>query len=320
VASTPFIQSIDVEDGAQLGLNGNTVNVSRNIDARTSGSIVGGTINVPSGSNGGTMRGALPSVACQSGQYTLSGVTQLSGSLSLTNCSLDVHGQTLTIAQSLSTSSGAGLTMSQASTVTVNGNASFLGGTMTLTAGNLVVAGNFTQSNGTFAPSGSHTVTLGAGGAQSQGVTFDDVTNSWFQNLNVSLVSGKTVTINSAVKVKGAMSVVASTGGTLSLPNGLENQLNGPITISGTMGINLGETINTSSLKLSGGTITLIGSGVLALGNGTLALGDNLDLIVNVTGGLVGSAPAQCTHGANVTISGTNGPAVAALKQLCGIQ
>src|SRR6202012_3315615 len=55
--SNPFIGSIDVEDGAVLALNSHTLNVTQDIDARTTGIIFGGTIHVPAGSNGGIIRG-----------------------------------------------------------------------------------------------------------------------------------------------------------------------------------------------------------------------------------------------------------------------
>ena len=106
-------------------------------------------------------------------------------------------------------------------------------------------------------------------------------------------------------------------GGTLALPVGLANQLNGPITVNGTMELQLGGVINTSSLTLGQGTVTVTGNGLLAA-VGALKLDDNLHLKVNATGTLIGSVP-QCSHGNNVTIDGSNAQAVATLKQLCGL-
>jgi adhesin/invasin len=319
--STPSIGSVDVEDGAQLSLNGNTLSIFQNVDARTTGVITNGTINVPSGANGGTMRGALPNVTCQGGHFTLSGLTLISNSLTLSNCVVDLNNQTATVAQNLAMSAGATLVMNQASSaLQVAGNASFAGGVSTLSAGSIAFGGDFSvASGGVFAPSGSHTVTLGLGGPQNQVIRFDDVASSWFQNLNVAMVTGSAVAINSAVRVRGEMRVTASTGGTLSLPVGLSTQGNGPIIVTGTMAIVLGRTITTSSLTLSGGTVTLVGNGVLSLGGGTLQLGDGLTLIVNAMGSLIDSPPNSCTHGSNVSISGTNTDAVTALKQACGI-
>jgi hypothetical protein len=314
------VPSIDVEDRAQLDLNGKTLSVFQNVDARTNGVIRNGTIIVPVGANGGGVRGTLPDVNCQSGQYSLIGVAQLTGALSLSNCVFDLGGKNLFVAKSLMTTAGAGLIMTRpASTMEVGGSATFGGTANQLTGGTLMVSGDFTQSgSGTFAPSGTHTVKIGPNADQNQRVTFSDVGGSWFQNLTLTVAAGRTVTINSPVMVRGNFLVVGN-GGTLALPVGLANQLNGPITVTGTMTLNLGGIINTSSLAFGHGTVTLTGDGQASLANGTLRLDDDLHLIVNATGNLVGGTPAQCVHGSRVTIDGANVQAVAALKLFCGI-
>ncbi len=320
--TNPVVASIDVEDGAQLNLSGGTLNVSKNIDARTSGSIGNGTIMIPAGAAiGGSMRGTLPSVNCQSGAYSLTGQTQLSGALTMNNCSIDLGGQSLSVAQSLSVGSSAGLLMTQASsTMQIAGNAAFASGGNQLTAGTLSVGGNFVQSGtGTFVPSGTHTVIIGQGGAKNPFVSFDDVTGSWFENLTVMLVSGKTVTINAPVRVLGAFNVTSTTGDTLSLAAGLADSPNGPISVTGSLAVNLGGTINTPSLTFGAGTVTLTGSVDHVLSNVALTLGDSLHLFVNVMGNLVDLESVNCHAGTGVTISGTNDQAVAALKQACGV-
>ena len=312
------ISSIDVEDGARVNLNNNTLSIYQNIDARTSGAIVGGTIAVPIGANGGTVRGSLPNVNCQSGQHTLNGPTQLTGTLTLGNCTFDLGAQTLAVAGALTTTAGGGFIMNQTNSVLTAGAVSFGGTGSQLSAGTLNVLGNFTQTGtGTFAPTiGTHTVALGPS-TQDQSVTYGDLTSSWFQNLDVSVASGRTVSINSAVQVRGNLTI-HGTGGTFALPAGL-TALNGPMVATGTMTLAIGGVVNATSLTLGNGTITVTGSGLVVLGSGTLRLDDNLHLIVNIPGDIMGNITTTCTHGSNVTIDGNNTQAIGALRQLCGI-
>jgi len=314
--------SIDVEDGGRVDLNGNALTVFENIDTRTSGLIFNGTL-IAAG-NGGGLRGSIETLDCQGGSHLLTGITQITHSMTMSNCQVDLAGTGLAITQNLTMGSGSSIVMNTApSTVQVFGSATFGGAPSELTAGVLFVEGNFTQTgSGNFAPSGNHTVALGTYDTKNQVVNFDDVTSSQFENLSIRLVTGKTVTINSAVKVAGALTVVSTGGGTLSLPAGLKNQLNGPISLTGSMAVNLGGVINTSLLSFAGGTVTLTGAAQLALGNGSLNLGDNLHLSVNAMGtlGIDAANPPRCTHGTNVVIDGTNIQAVAVLKQACGIQ
>ena len=109
LGSNPTIGSIDVEDGATLNLSGHTLSVFQNIDSRASGTIFGGTINVPLGANGGYLRGQnLPTVNCQSGTHTMIGQTQIFGSLTLNNCTFDVTNNLLTQSQGTFATAGAG--------------------------------------------------------------------------------------------------------------------------------------------------------------------------------------------------------------------
>jgi hypothetical protein len=273
----------------------------------------------------GSVGGTLPDVACRSGGLSLSGLTLVTGSLTLDGCTFNLSGTDLLVSKAFTTTGTGGVIMNDTTSVLqLTGPATFGGTGSQLNTGVLVAYGDFVQrGTGTFTPDNAHIVSLlsAQSGAQNQSVTFDDVDKSWFQNLSIALTPGRTVTINSAVKVLGSLIVSGSGGGSLSLPAGLYNQRNGPIAVVGTMGINIGGVINTGSLSFSGGTVTLIGNGTLALGNGSLYLGDNLHLVVNVTGNLVQSLPGQgCTAGKNVTIDGTNQTAVAVLKRACGIE
>ncbi len=322
--SDPFIPSIFVEGGAALNLNGHTLNLTQNVDADTTGSIFNGTINFPPGSNGGSVRGILPAVTCQSGTHSLFGPTQVNGPLTISNCTVDVGGTFLSQTQGdFATASAGGLLMNSTSaTVQIAGNATFGGTRSVLSAGQLAVLGNFHQSGtGTFAPTGSHAVVMSVpqGGAD-QSITFDDVANSWFVGLNVVLAPAHTFTINSAVQVRGSL-VVTGNGGTLALPAGLAPQQNGRIDLSGPMTVTLGGTINTIGLNFNSGAFTLNGNGTLSLGNGSLTLGNNVQLIINVTGNVILSAPGQgCTAGTGVSITGSNQSAVNAFKQFCHVQ
>jgi hypothetical protein len=326
--SNPFIPSIFVENGASLNLNGHTLSVTQSIETDPAGIITNGTIAVPAGSNGGLMRGSLPAVNCQSGIYQLAAVTLIRGTLTANNCTIDVAGNGLaTVQGGLTIAGGGGLVMNQdGSVATIDGSASFGGSNSQLTNGSIVVSGDFLQSGtATFQPSGGNEVDLVpiSTTTQNQFVTFNDPSNSWFQTLGISLSAGGTVTINQAIQIQGHLVVSGTgTGATLSLPAGLFNHLNGPISVgtAGSMTVNIGGgTINTSALTFSAGTITVNGNGGLALGNGSLFIGNNVQLVVNVTGSV--TAPGQgCTAGTGVSITGSNTQAVAALKSICRVQ
>ncbi|HEY4307264.1 MAG TPA: Ig-like domain-containing protein [Gemmatimonadaceae bacterium] len=316
-----FISSIDVEDGTTLNLNGHTLGVSQNIDTRTSGLIAGGTISASG--NGGLMRGTLPTTNCQNGVYSLIGQTTINGALTL-NCIIDANGNFLSQNQgAFATTGGGGLIMNaSAGRVEINGDATFGGTGSQLSDGQLYIYGSLHQLGGaTFPATNAHGVFMFTpqSGAADESITFNDVTNSFFSGLVISMAAGHTFTISQAVQIRGSLGVIGN-GGTLALPAGLFNQRNGRIDLAGPMTASLGGTINAAALNFNSGAFTLTGNGTLSLGNGTLFIGDNVQLVINVTGNLVASpVGGGCTHGVNVSITGSNTTAVAAVKQACGI-
>jgi hypothetical protein len=227
----------------------------------------------------------------------------------------------LFVARDFSTAGYAGLVMTQPSgAMHVGGSVAFNGARTQLSAGTLFVSGDFTQAgSGTFAAGGTHLVSIGPSTGQDQSVTFSDLTDSWFENLDVLVSPGRTVTVVSPVKVLGTLDISSTGGGTFALPAGLANQPNGPIVVHGTMTLRLGGTINASALTIGHGTVTVTGDGVLALISGALRFDDDLHLELNATGSLIGDMPVRCTSGRNVVIDGANGAAVASLKALCGV-
>jgi hypothetical protein len=330
ISADATIFSIEVEDGGQLMLANHTLSIlGGDLDAHTIGLLNGGTVSL-SGGDGSFIRGAaLPTVQCANGGYRLLGPVQTAGSVAVNDgCDLDLNANSLSVVKDFSTSGSGSIVMTTTgSDLIVLGNATFGGGSEgdRLTTGNVIVNGNFTQTGaGTnFTPALSHNVEIGTGGAANQTVSISDPATAAFQNLNMTLIGGKTITVASQIRINtdGQFNVVSvNNGGTLDLSDGLVNMLNGPISVAGTMTVKLGGIINTSGLSFAAGTVTLTGSGMLALGNGSLFLGDNLNLVVDVTGTLTGGVPGRgCTHGTNVSITGSNTTAVAVLKQACGI-
>jgi hypothetical protein len=319
--SGTYIPSLDVEDGARLDLNGQTVSVFGAMDARNAGTITNGTL-VGVCCNESLMRGSLPNVQISGGTYSVATHATVNGSLSIDAGSIDPAGNLLFVTKDLATSgSGTLFMMQEASGVFVSGSATFAArvGSGTLAAGVLSVAGNFQQNgSGTFTPGDKHVVLLNAASTTPQTVTFEDLTNSWFQNLSVILAPGGKVTIGSAVKINGGLDIGADAGGgaTLGLPNGLYNQLNGPISIHGTSLVaDLGGVINTSGLVFAAGSsVTLQGNATLNLANGALAFGANSHVTINVTGRIAPPSSNNCSRGPGVVIDGSNVDAVKLLN------
>jgi hypothetical protein len=317
--SGAFIPSLDVEDGARLDLNGQSISVFGAMDARTSGMITNGTLVGVGGES--SMRGSLPNVQISGGNYSVATQATVNGSMSLDAGSVDPAGL-LFVIKDLSTSNSGYLSMMQpTSAVFVGGSATFAARSPsgTLTSGVLSVAGNFLQKgSGTFTPTEDHVVLLNAASATPQTVAFEDVTNSWFQGLSIILAPGGKVTISSAVKILGALDIGADAGGgaTLALPIGLYDQLNGPISIHGTSLVaDLGGVINTSGLVFAAGSsVTLQGTTTLNLANGALAFGANSHVTINVGGQLYPPSANNCSRGPGVVIDGTNDAAVKLLN------
>jgi hypothetical protein len=219
------VASVIMETGSTFDVaSANTLTVAGTIDAAT---ITNGAVKATGTSS--NIRGTFTAVALTFGDgtsacsYTLNGaattttgVPATSGNVALASCSVDVSSQTLTIGRDLTVTGANGkLVMQNASgKVTVAGSATFNGASTSsdLTAGNLEIAGNFSQqatvSTTSFAPSVAHTTKLNGLGAQS--VAFADPTSSHFYNLNVTNSSFSGTTITSIAQVTNDFTLGAS--------------------------------------------------------------------------------------------------------------
>ncbi len=172
------ITSIQIENSASLDLQNFTLTSSGSVIAignmvATSGGLVmtGGAVN---------LQGVVPSLAVR-GVVTLLSTTSCSGNLSVdgTSANLVLNGQALSVAGDFATVDTVDpdplLTMSNISDLlNIAGNASFDGGdtSTTLTAGEINLAGNFTQgtNTGSFKATGGHKVVFS--GSTLQNITF----------------------------------------------------------------------------------------------------------------------------------------------------
>jgi alpha-tubulin suppressor-like RCC1 family protein len=156
---------------------------------------------------GKTANGTINTGVVVSGSYTLNGTLGVAGvslSLSGSTASLDLGGFNATVSGDFQTTGGALLIMQNTADVLITaGNAIFDGGdeTSLLTAGNLVVQGDFIQqatvSATSFAASGTHKTTFNQTGSS---VSFANFA-SHFQDLE--LVGAITVSLGSDIGVSG---------------------------------------------------------------------------------------------------------------------
>jgi hypothetical protein len=325
------LASIEVEDAGLLLLNNQTLTIDGGeVNGHTIGTISGGTLSLMGGDGAG-ISGRMPDVVCpvgSNGYRQLSGVVQ-ANSVTLNQCQLELNGQVLQVVKDFTTADQGLLAMSSSeSGLIVFGKTTFAGASESgfLVAGTIVANGDFAQvgtgANGyTFAT--GNNVNIGSGGATNQTISFDDPTNSSFQTVTINLVTGKTVTLSTPVRIASRLDINGVTaGGTLALPQGLANTTNGPISVFGTaMTITLGGIINASSLTFdAGSSVTLLGDVTsLALPNGIIEFKQGARVIINAGGTLDPAKPpaAGCTVEPNVVIEGTNSNAVAVLTQFC---
>ncbi len=201
---------------------------------------------------------------------------------------LTLNGHTLTVNGNFGTNNGATIVMTNAADlITVNGNATFSGGTNTLTNGVISISGNFTQNTAATSYTATATHKTRFTGA-TPAISFANPTTSWFGRLEINSASGATYTFSSDVQTTGAVwlqtggvtsitnsghtfsiggSLYDSTGGrwqatnTVMFPNNpaMPKTLATNLTFSGIVAL-------TDSLKLTGGANTLtVNSGSLTL-------------------------------------------------------
>jgi hypothetical protein len=211
---TSSINDLGIEAGATVTLAAITLNVSGNADI--AGILTGtGVLNLTGTGTGfrGTTSTALVQV---NGTPILTGPTSIAGPLTVTAGSLTVGGRSLAVTGALTVQGSGQLMMTNAAdSVDVTGATLFNGsssGTGDLSAGVLVLRGNFTQAAGAttnFAPSGTHTTRFL--GASTQAISFGSPgsASSRFQNVEFGSAAG--TTINSTVTVMDVVTVSAGT-------------------------------------------------------------------------------------------------------------
>jgi len=209
------------------------------------------------------------------GRLTLAGPSSVDGDVTLNGDTLDINGQVLTVGGKFAVplqAPGILLMQQAADTVAVSGDADFLGAlntTGTLTAGVLLVGGNFYQnynvSPANFAASGTHKVVLNGAGVQTLQMN-GGAAEAHFQELEIANTSGDSVIIlGGNVYVLGDLTVVGPTSlsgagsviveGTSRFPAETQHRVAlGAMTTGGVDVQNL--TVDNTPLTIGGGTIT----------------------------------------------------------------
>lgn len=150
VSNSVVVGSVTMTAGAGLSLTDTPFLVFGSFLADPQATIAADADSPVSLFGGGSVRGNFPSLFV-SGGYTVAGAlstTDPLGSLGIVAGDLNLNGNSITVAGTLATSGTGTLTMQNAETVTVIGDAFFAGGSTTglLTSGRLIVRGNFAQA------------------------------------------------------------------------------------------------------------------------------------------------------------------------------
>jgi hypothetical protein len=207
------------------------------------------------------------------------GVT--SGAIVVDSVLLD-HTGTATIAGNLFTGNGGRLRMATANTLTVNGNATFQGGSTAglLQDGRLELKGNFSQGvvSTSFAADGVHRTAFIGTGLQAITMTNAGSALSRFNDLELANISAGSTQIQSTnVVAKGNLIVPATAGDTVRLTtSGVVNLTVGGVNVSGA---------GSTRFKISNARLTISS----ASSNGSVTLFDN------VTFGTYGAGDDQLT-------------------------
>ncbi|HVM42401.1 MAG TPA: hypothetical protein VMT77_02790, partial [Gemmatimonadales bacterium] len=149
-----------------------------------------------------------------SSTYTLASPLNLGGNLLVSGGTLALNGKPTSVSGTFATTGGGVLQMTSATdSLFVGGNASFGGGSTSglLTAGTLVVDGDFAQIAGAaaFAPSGAHHTVLDGTGTQN--VSFANPTTSFFQRLLLPAITHNVV-LQTNVQVTDSMTMQGGGG------------------------------------------------------------------------------------------------------------
>lgn len=308
----------DLVTNCPLDAGAHRLEVSGSVDA-SAGAITNGTLALHGSS--ATVRGTVPTLVigrsnCTDGAAaTLAGDVSVAGDLT-TNCLLDVHGKSLQVNGKFATSgSGGTLRMTDSTAkVTVNGDVAFGGASTSgkLTAGELLVKGNFTQSGdaASFAASGTQKVTFA--GAGSQTVSFGSAGSSSSRFARVE-VDDSTTFATSAVA--DSVTVSAST-----LALSADATVNGNLVVKGgrvrssTANLNVGGQVTADTTSDLGGLaqLTETGTSFPSLANtiagkapmntvltGSVTLSDNV-----VFGGALTVKGSLDVHGKTLQVNG----------------
>jgi hypothetical protein len=173
------------------------------------------------------------------GRMALTGQTTVAGDVTVNADTLDIGGQVLTVGGQFAVSwGGVGVLVMQdaADTVVVSGNATFVSSadaTGMLTAGVLLVAGDFAQQAGVagmyggvytnFIASGTHKVVLNGAGGQTLEMENGGSALSHFQEFEIANTSGDSVILSGTPYVLGDLGLARDVGGAGSLA--VEGQL-----------------------------------------------------------------------------------------------
>jgi fibronectin-binding autotransporter adhesin len=276
---------------------------------------------------GATLSGALPSVLVN-GNVTVAGPTTICGNLVIAGSGqLNLSGQTVTVAGSLTTeSSGRLLMQAAADRLTVGGNAAFNGTSVDgeLSEGVLEVSGNFTMADGSqsrFRANGAHQVALN--GATAQSVTLHHIGLFWnrFQNLRIASPGGVTFAtdaqVNGTLTVDATSATVSGAGRTVTVGGNMvdaghawrvaNTSFSGSPALPAAMtthAIFTGNATLSNDVNLTG-NVTVAGSGRLDLGGHTVNMTGNFTTVTS--GRLVMQAAAgRLNVGGNAAFNGTS--------------
>ncbi len=326
IVANTTVASLYLASGTTLTLGGGvTLTDNGNLDA--TGPIIGiGAVSL-GGAPGRTIKGSMSAALTVGGTYSLNGALVVTGTMAIqSGGALTLNGQTITQSGNFSTTASGTLTMQNAAdNFVITGNATFGGGDESglLTAGNLLVSGNFTQNSGanTFIAGANHTTVLN--GAVLQTVNFANPNSSVFGGLIFS--NSSTITLATNVQAMGGVQVLAGTvngpGVGLSINGALTDAITGlnvtaisfggagPNPVSATTPIiNSSVTFNGPSTLLANltvtGTVNVNSAlGVLTIGPNTLTVNGQFTT-VNIGTVIMNVAGAALTVNGNAIFSG----------------
>jgi hypothetical protein len=328
---------------SSTGINNLTIQAGATLDVDTTVLVVGGTldnagvINGVAGTGGmvltgtgKTMQGTVGVDVFIPGSYTLNGnFSALSVAVAGASGSLDLTFNTLTTTNEFSTLNSGTLTMTDpGAQLTVGGSALFAGGDETgkLTAGKLLIGGDFAQlnssSSSSFAPSGSHTTAF-TSPSTVQNVDFTSpgagASGSHFQVLDLSNATGGiSLSLNTIADVVQSTSTSAKLIGNGASLTARQWQVQGMVVDNapmildeqGTAVPQLFDNVSFTGFPTTATTVSLMDMTAVgaALAPRSITF-NNLTVQTSLgTGGLYAKLVSSNSLGVTLTISGSNDP------------